>query len=42
MSENVSLKMGSKFAASLNMGKDLCSVLYIITYKCGENEVQST
>ena len=24
MSENVSLKMGVKFAASLNMGKNLC------------------
>ena len=24
MSENVSLKMGMKFAASLNMGKNLC------------------
>ena len=27
MSENISLKMGVKFAASLNMGKNLCSVL---------------
>ena len=33
MSENISFKMGVKFAASLNMGKTLCSVLYIITYK---------
>ena len=24
MSENISLKMGVKFAASLNMGKNLC------------------
>ena len=42
MSENISLKMGVKFAASLNMGKNLCWVLYIITYKKGENELQST
>ena len=33
MSENISLKMGLKFAVSLNMGKNLCSALYIITYK---------
>ena len=33
MSENISLKMGVNFAASLNMGKNLCWVLYIITYK---------
>ena len=32
MSENISLKMGLKFAASLNMGKTLCRVLYIITH----------
>ena len=38
MSENISLKMGLKFAASLNMGKNL----YIITYKNCENELQST
>ena len=37
MSENISLKMCVKFAASLNMGKNLCWVLYIITYKNGEN-----
>ena len=44
MSENISLKMGLKFAASLNMGKNLCWVLYmfIITYKNGEKELQST
>ena len=33
MSENISLKLGAKIAASLNMGKNLCKVLYIITYK---------
>ena len=33
MSENISLNMGLKFAASLNMGKNLCQVLNIITYK---------
>ena len=32
MSDNVSLKMGVKFAASLNMGKNLCRVLYIMNY----------
>ena len=32
MSENISLKMGVKFAASLNMGKNLCLVLYIMSY----------
>ena len=42
MSENISLKMGLKFAASLNMGKNLCRVLYMITYKNGEKELQST
>ena len=42
MSENISLKMGVKFAVSLNLGEDLCSLLYVITYKSGENEVQST
>ena len=31
MSENISLIMGLKFAASLNTGKNLCSVLYMIT-----------
>ena len=29
MSENISLKIGVKFPASLNMGKNLCGVLYI-------------
>ena len=33
MSENISLKMGLKFAASLNMGKNVCWILYIIIYK---------
>ena len=28
MSENISPKMGIKFAASLNMGENLCGVLY--------------
>ena len=32
MSENVSLKMGVRFAASLNIGKNLCLVLYIMSY----------
>ena len=32
MSENISLKMGVRFAASLNMGKNLYGVLYIIGY----------
>ena len=32
MSENISLKMGVKFAASLNMGKSLCRVLSIMSY----------
>ena len=27
MSENISLKMGVKFAASLNMGKNFCTEL---------------
>ena len=35
MSENISLKMGLKFAASLNMGKNSCYVLNIITYENG-------
>ena len=39
MSENISLKMGIKFAASSNMGKNL--VLNKITYKNNENELQS-
>ena len=42
MSENILLKMGIEFAASLNMGVDLCSVLYIISYKSGKNELKST
>ena len=42
MSEKISLKMGVKFAASLNMGENLCCLLYIITYENGENELQST
>ena len=41
MSETISLKLGVKFAVSLNMGKNVCSVLYIITYKDGEIELQS-
>ena len=32
MSENISLKMGVQFAASLNMGKNLCGVLYVMSY----------
>ena len=40
MSENISLKMGVNFAASLNMGKNLCWILYIITYKRDQNELQ--
>ena len=32
MSENISLKMGLKFAASLNMGNNLCLVSYIYNY----------
>ena len=39
MSESISLKMGVKFAQSLNTGKNL---LNIITYKNGENELQFT
>ena len=39
MNKNISLKMGVKFAVSLNMGRNLCRVLYIITYKNGENEL---
>ena len=42
MSEYISLKMGVKFAESLKMGKNLCYVLNIITYKNGENELQFT
>ena len=42
MSENISLQMGVKFAQSLNMGKNLCDILNIITYKNGENELQFT
>ena len=40
MSEYISLKMGVKFAQSLNTGKNLFYVLNIITYKNGENEIQ--
>ena len=32
MNENISLKMGVKLAASLNMGKNLCCVLYIYNH----------
>ena len=32
MKENISLEMGVSFAASLNMGKNLCCVLYIVRY----------
>ena len=39
MSENSSLKMGIKFDVSLNMAKNLCYVLNIITYKNCENEL---
>ena len=39
MNENISLKMEVKFAVSLNMGKNLCRVLYIITYKNDENDL---
>ena len=42
MSENISLKMGVKFAASLTMGKNVGQVLNILTYENGENELQST
>ena len=42
MSENISLKMGVKFAATLNMGKNLCQLLNIIAYKNGVNELQFT
>ena len=31
MIENISLKMGIKLAASLNMGENYCGVLYTIT-----------
>ena len=41
MSENISLKMGVNFAASLNMGKNLCWVLYLITYKKDQNGLQT-
>ena len=42
MSEKLSLKMGLKFAVSLNMGQNSCYVLNIITYENGLNELQST
>ena len=32
MSKNIALKMGVKFAASLNMGKMSCLVLYMMSY----------
>ena len=35
MSENISLKMGLKIAASLYMGKNSCYVLNTITYENG-------
>ena len=40
-SESISLKMDVKFAASLNVGENLFRVLYMITSKSGENEIQS-
>ena len=39
MSENISLKMGVRFAMSLDMCKTL---LVILTYKNSENELKST
>ena len=42
MSENISLKMGLKFAASLNLGSNSCKVLNIIKNEDGENELRST
>ena len=43
MSVDVLLKMGVEYAASLNMVKNLCRVLYVNTYKKNsENELQST
>ena len=42
MSEYNSLKIGVKFAESLNTGKNLCYVLNVSTYKNGENELQFT
>ena len=42
MSEYISLKMGLKFAESLDTGKNLCYVLNIITYNNGENDLQFT
>ena len=43
MSENISLKMDAKFAVSLkinhSIGKNLCLVLYVITYISGENDL---
>ena len=40
MREYISLKMGVKFAQSLNTGKNLFYVLNIITDTNGENELQ--
>ena len=42
MNGYISLKMGAKFAKSLNTGKNLCYVLNIITFKNSENELQFT
>ena len=42
MSENISLQIGVKFAASLNIGENSCQVLNIITYTNGENKLQFT
>ena len=42
MSENILLKIGVKFPASLNMVKNLCQLLNIIAYKNGVNELQFT
>ena len=39
ISGNILLKMGVKCGASVNMSKNLCSVLYIITYKNSEKEL---
>ena len=42
MNENISLKMGQKCAASLNLVKNSCKVLNIIINENGENELRST
>ena len=36
LSEDISLKLVVKIAASLNMGEKLCWILHIITYKSRE------